>query len=172
MKQVQLPKRFLNKYPEFKNTNNIKVLRYARNDFNEPIGVVVMDHNGYVGVSILNTHMGDKWDVVKGIRKALYRIDQKKTLQDRINEFYGVSIGHSSTYQINANYMFEALTAVSDSGTKNALKSFGSPSGCDSENNKKSGSYFKKVEGEQKHPTDEYFETIDHTAHSNLKYGI
>lgn len=114
LKLVVLPKRFVMKYPDLK--WSVRAMRYARNDFKEPVGVVVIDLDGFVGISMLNTHKGDQWDPVAGIRKALYRTAQKRTLYARLEEFDALAHGDhgSPAFRENASAVFQALSAVSN----------------------------------------------------------
>lgn len=63
-----LPKKFLEKYPEFKD-EKIKLF-YVRDDNKNQMGVIII--YGYkIGWSLCNSK--DKWDKIIGIRKALYK---------------------------------------------------------------------------------------------------
>jgi hypothetical protein len=64
-----LPKKFLEEYPEFKGSN-LKLF-YVRDDHSNPIGVILLDGNGYATWSLCNPV--DQWDKIFGIRKALYK---------------------------------------------------------------------------------------------------
>lgn len=111
MKTVQLPKKFLNAYPDCQ--QSVKLLRYVRNDVNAPVGVVLIDVHDNVGIYMLNTHMGDRWDVVKGIRRALYRTRHQKKLVDAVRAIK-VTPDIPTVYRTNIGYLLQTLSFVID----------------------------------------------------------
>jgi len=114
MNAVQLPKKFLEKYPVF--AGQIAHLRYARNNDNRPVGVVLVDDQGFIGYSMVNFKAGDRFDKVKGIRKAIYRLGSRKTLNNLKQKFYPNNImnvvNRSRAYTYNALAMYAAIVEV------------------------------------------------------------
>lgn len=88
-----LPKRFLEKYPEFKD-KEIKLFYVRDNGY--PIGVIVI-FDDHIGWSLC--HPADKWDVVYGIRKAIYK-SKKETIDNVIEKI----VEEMATKKISYNY--------------------------------------------------------------------
>jgi len=110
MNTVQLPKRFLKKYRDF--FLPVAQLRYARNENNQPVGVVLVDNQGYAGYSMVNLKAGDSFDKVKGIYKALCRLGSRNTLNDLKRKFYPDHSACSPEYAVNADAMYAAVIEV------------------------------------------------------------
>ena len=120
MKTVKLPKKFLETYPEFK--DKVVYVRYVRDGKKRPIGVVLIDTDGNAGYSLLNVQAGDKWDCVKGIRKALYRCQKKMNLSQLLNSVrakclnFGLSdlVKLRNAYFYHIHYLGCCVYAVSE----------------------------------------------------------
>lgn len=113
-RRVMLPKRFRAQYPSLR--WSVCAIRYIRNAKKAPVGVVVVDKHGYVGVSMLNAHKGDQWDAVVGIRKALYRTERKRTIRACIEEFRGLADTGSCSpaFRESAGAVLRVLLSVND----------------------------------------------------------